>query len=54
MAVILFEDFEDSTITYTTNFADDLADIASKDYYGRIDAGSGLPFDVVYSLMRRR
>jgi len=36
--VILFEDFEDATITYTSSISDDLTDISNLDYYGRIAA----------------
>ncbi len=37
---VLLEDFEDSTVTYTVNYADDLSDIANLDWYGRIDPGT--------------
>lgn len=36
---VLFEDFEDATVTYTTNENDDLTDIVNYDYFGRIDSG---------------
>lgn len=50
---ILFEDFEDSTVTYTYNntlvagsaSADDLSDIAAEDYFGRIDADNTSSFE---------
>ncbi|GAB5539521.1 MAG: hypothetical protein Salg2KO_16240 [Salibacteraceae bacterium] len=45
---ILLEDFEDSNLTYTTNFPDDLNDIGASDYFGRIDETSGLPTGVSY------
>ena len=48
LAAILFEDFEDATITYTATPADSLADIGNSDYYGRV-AFSALPADMVYS-----
>lgn len=48
--ILLVEDFEDSTITYTTSVTDDLSDISNKDYFGRIAADtSSLPSDVSYS-----
>lgn len=40
---ILFEDFEDATVTYTTNVADDLTDIANSDYFGRIASDTATP-----------
>ena len=46
---VFFEDFEDSSVIYTTSVADDLSDIAARDYFGRIDSSSGLPADVSYS-----
>ena len=46
---LLLEDFEDATLTYVTNVADNLTDIASFDYYGRIDSTSGLPAAISYS-----
>jgi len=46
---ILFEDFEDAELTYTTSIPDDLSDIAAFDYFGRIDDTSGLPTSVAYS-----
>ena len=39
----MFEDFEDSTITYTTNDADDLSDISNRDYFGRIASDTATP-----------
>ncbi len=48
LASILFEDFEDATITYSPNPTDSLADIANNDYYGRV-AFSALPADKVYA-----
>ena len=41
--VIIFEDFEDSTITYTSNLADALDDIGNLDYYGRLAPDTALP-----------
>lgn len=41
--MILFEDFEDDTVTYTSNLADALDDIGSLDYYGRLSPGTALP-----------
>jgi len=35
--MILLEDFEDSTVGYTVNIADDLTDISNLDYFGRVD-----------------
>ena len=50
-ATITFEDFEDATVTYTTNVADDLSDIANRDYYGRIAPDTSTPpGDVSYTL----
>ncbi len=39
---VFFEDFEDATVGFTT-FPESLTNIAAVDYYGRIDAASGLP-----------
>ena len=47
--IILFEDFEDATLTYTTNVADDLSDIANENYFGRIDSGVTVPLDIAYT-----
>ena len=49
LAVVLFEDFEDATVAYATNVADDLSDIANEDYFGRIDSGVTIPIDIVYT-----
>ena len=50
---ILFEDFEDAAITYSTSVADDLTDIANRDYFGRIASDTAsTPADVVYSNMQ--
>ena len=47
--VIAFEDFEDSTLTYTGP-ADALADIAASDYYGRLGNDNATPpASVVYN-----
>ena len=48
--VILIEDFEDSTVSYTTNIPDDLTDISNRDYFGRIDPDntSTPPSDIEY------
>ena len=40
---ILFEDFEDSVVTYTTNVPDDLSDINNFDYFGRIASDTSTP-----------
>lgn len=49
-ATIAFEDFEDSTVGYTTSVADDLSDISNRDYFGRIAPDSSTPpVDVSYS-----
>lgn len=48
--IIVFEDFEDATVNYTTNVSDDLTDIANKDYFGRIATDTAMPpADVVYN-----
>jgi len=47
--VLVYEDFEDATITYTPSVADDISDIAARDYFGIINPASGLPADVAYS-----
>ena len=48
--IILFEDFEDATISYTTSVPDDLSDIATRDYFGRISPGTTTPpVDISYS-----
>lgn len=41
--LILLEDFEDSTVTYSTSIADDLSDIANRDYFGRLAPGTAIP-----------
>lgn len=47
---ILLEDFEDAVFTYTTSVADDLTDIANRDYFGRIAPDTSTPpVDVSYS-----
>ncbi|OUR94317.1 hypothetical protein A9Q87_01330 [Flavobacteriales bacterium 34_180_T64] len=46
---LLFEDFEDGTITYVSSPTDNLNAIGNNDYYGRIDNTSGLPGNVSYS-----
>lgn len=43
---VVFEDFEDSALTYTGP-ADSLSDGAARDYYGRTDLVSGI--DITYS-----
>lgn len=45
---ILFEDFEDATVAYAANPADDLSDIGNNDYYGLVQTSS-LPSNVNYS-----
>lgn len=47
-ATLVFEDFEDTTVGYTTNVTDDLSDINNNDYYGRV-AAADLPSGVSYS-----
>lgn len=48
--VIVFEDFEDSLITYSANVADDLSDVSIRNYFGRIAADTASPpADVSYS-----
>ena len=48
--VIVFEDFEDATITYTSSVADNLSDVAGRNYFGRISPGTATPpVDVSYS-----
>lgn len=53
---ILFEDFEDSTVSYVYNdtvgqaTADDFNDIAAEDYFGRFDSDDfTLPADIQYT-----
>jgi len=47
---IVFEDFEDSIITYTTSVSDDLSDIAASDYFGRIAPDTATPpADISYN-----
>ena len=47
---IILEDFEDSTVGYTTSIADDLSDIANRDYFGRIASDTASPpADVTYT-----
>ena len=48
-ATVLFEDFEDSTVTYVAHPPDFLGNIANSNYFGRIDPGSGLPGSISYS-----
>jgi len=43
-ATILFEDFEDSTLTYVPSAVDDVSDIGNSDYYGRVTAAITLSF----------
>jgi len=45
-ATILFEDFEDSTLTYVPSAVDDVSDIGNSDYYGRVTAAD-LPSSVI-------
>jgi len=47
-ATILFEDFEDSTLTYVPSAVDDVSDIGNSDYYGRVTAAD-LPSSVSYT-----
>ena len=49
--IILFEDFEDATVTYTVSVADDVDELGTRDYFGRLhDVDTGLPpVDVSYS-----
>ena len=48
---ILLEDFEDSTLTYTVSVPDDVDELGTRDYFGRLhDVDTGLPpVDVSYS-----
>ena len=48
--IILLEDFEDSTVSYSSSVADDLSDISSRDYFGRIASDTASPpADVLYN-----
>lgn len=48
---VIFEDFEDSTLTYTASPVDDISDIGNRDYYGRVtDAASPATFSNVQGL----
>jgi len=44
---VFFEDFEDSSVLYSSSVADDITDLANEDYFGRIDF-SALPTDIMY------
>lgn len=44
---LLFEDFEDSDVTYTSSSPDDLSRLASSDYYGRVE-DADLPSNISY------
>lgn len=44
---IVFEDFEDATVTYTTSAADDLSDILNENFYGRT-AFTAIPSGLTY------
>lgn len=47
--IILVEDFEDASISYTASAADDLADIFGLNYFGRIANDTALPpLDLLY------
>lgn len=38
---ILFEDFEDASVLYTTSHADQFSDVNSENYFGRVGSGGG-------------
>ena len=47
---ILFEDFEDSTVTYTATPPDNLSDLDANDYFGRFAPDiSPLPLNIFYT-----
>jgi PEP-CTERM motif-containing protein len=41
--LILLEDFEDSSLTYSSNITDNLSDIANRDYFGRLAPDTDIP-----------
>ncbi|MCK0109847.1 BspA family leucine-rich repeat surface protein, partial [Flavobacteriaceae bacterium S0825] len=45
---LLFEDFEDVTITYTPSIADDIDELGTSDYFGRVN-NVDLPSSINYS-----
>jgi hypothetical protein len=48
--IIVFEDFEDSNVSYTPSSPDNFLEIDDKDYYGRISPSTAIPpTDVVYN-----
>lgn len=41
--LILFEDFEDATVTYTSSIADELSQLSNLNYFGRVAPNSAMP-----------
>lgn len=44
---VVYEDFEDAVLTYTSSVPDDLSDIGSLDYFGRISPSTAVPSSAV-------
>lgn len=47
--IIMLEDFEDASVNYSISSPDDFAAVADSDYYGIVNAGTGLPGDITYA-----